>query len=101
MKDEQAYLDFAYLANAQVALVAPNSSSRSTTESLLAYSYLPDAQTGGREGMILSQRYPTVFNGIISGDPAMRTGLSNLPSANGCRSPFNQLSKRHKLASRL
>jgi feruloyl esterase len=28
--------------------------------------------------MILSQRYPTVFNGIVSGDPAMRTGLSNL-----------------------
>jgi feruloyl esterase len=28
--------------------------------------------------MILSQRYPAVFNGIVSGDPAMRTGLSNL-----------------------
>ena len=31
--------------------------------------------------MILSQRYPTVFNGIVSGDPAMRTGLSNLAIA--------------------
>lgn len=28
--------------------------------------------------MILSQRYPTVVDGIISGDPAMRTGLSTL-----------------------
>jgi feruloyl esterase len=28
--------------------------------------------------MIMSQRYPTYFDGIISGDPAIRTGYSNL-----------------------
>jgi hypothetical protein len=31
---------------------------------------LPLLVAGG-EGMILSQRYPTVFNGIVSGDPAI------------------------------
>ena len=46
-----------------------------------AYSYFVGCSTGGREGMILSQRFPTVFNGIVSGDPAMRTGLSNLAIA--------------------
>ena len=28
--------------------------------------------------MIMSQRYPEYFDGIISGDPAIRTGHSNL-----------------------
>src|SRR5208337_3899275 len=41
-------------------------------------------------GMILSQRYPTVFNGIVSGDPAMRTGLSNLAIAQWIPVAYNQ-----------
>jgi feruloyl esterase len=28
--------------------------------------------------MLMSQRYPTYFDGIVSGDPAMRTGYSNI-----------------------
>jgi feruloyl esterase len=28
--------------------------------------------------MIMSQRYPRYFDGIVSGDPAIRTGHSNL-----------------------
>lgn len=31
--------------------------------------------------MIMSQRYPSYFDGIISGAPAMRTGHSNLALA--------------------
>ena len=77
MKDEQAYLDFAYLANAQVAALAKQLIVQYYGKPA-AFSYFSGCSTGGREGMILSQRYPTVFNGIISGDPAMRTGLSNL-----------------------
>src|SRR5690606_106985 len=34
--------------------------------------------TGGREAMIMSQRYPRYFDGLVAGAPAMRTGLSNL-----------------------
>ena len=77
MKDQQAYLDFAYLANAQVAGLAKQIIAQYYGKPA-AYSYFAGCSTGGREGMVLSQRYPTVFNGIISGDPAMRTGLSNL-----------------------
>lgn len=77
MRDQQAYLDFAFLANAEVAGVAKQMIARYYLKPA-AYSYFVGCSTGGREGMILSQRYPTVFNGIVSGDPAMRTGLSNL-----------------------
>ena len=65
------------MANAQVATLAKQLIAEYYRKPA-AYSYFSGCSTGGREGMILSQRYPTVFNGIISGDPAMRTGLSNL-----------------------
>ena len=77
MRDQQAYLDFAFLANAEVAGVAKRMIAQYYAKPA-SYSYFVGCSTGGREGMILSQRYPTVFNGIVSGDPAMRTGLSNL-----------------------
>ena len=77
MRDQQAYLDFAFMANSEVAAVAKQIIAQYYAKSA-AYSYFVGCSTGGREGMILSQRYPTVFNGIVSGDPAMRTGLSNL-----------------------
>ena len=44
--------------------------------------------------MILSQRYPTVFDGIISGDPAMRTGLSNLAIGRWIPIAFNQIAPK-------
>jgi Tannase and feruloyl esterase len=80
MHDQQAYLDFAFLANAEVARVAKQIIAQYYAKPA-AYSFFVGCSTGGREGMILSQRYPTVFNGIVSGDPAMRTGLSNLAIA--------------------
>ncbi len=89
MRDQQAYLDFAFLANAEVAGVAKEIISRYYTKPA-AYSYFVGCSTGGREGMILSQRYPKVFNGIVSGDPAMRTGLSNLAIAQWFPVAYNQ-----------
>ncbi len=89
MRDQQAYLDFAFLANAEVAGVAKQILSNYYAKPA-AYSYFIGCSTGGREGMILSQRYPTVFNGIVSGDPAMRTGLSNLAIAQWIPVAYNQ-----------
>ncbi len=89
MRDQQAYLDFAFLANAQVAEVARQIVARYYTRPA-AYSYFVGCSTGGREGMILSQRYPTMFNGIVSGDPAMRTGLSNLAIGKWIPVAYNQ-----------
>jgi feruloyl esterase len=89
MRDQQAYLDFAFLANAEVAGIAKQIIAQYYAKPT-AYSYFVGCSTGGREGMILSQRYPAVFNGIVSGDPAMRTGLSNLAIAQWIPVAYNQ-----------
>ena len=88
-RDQQAYLDFAYMANAEVAEVVKQIIAHYYAKPA-AYSYFVGCSTGGREGMILSQRYPTVFNGIVSGDPAMRTGLSNLAIGKWIPVAYNQ-----------
>ncbi len=93
MRDQQAYLDFAYLANAEVAGIAKQLITRHYGKPA-AYSYFSGCSTGGREGMIFSQRYPTVFDGIISGDPAMRTGLSNLAIGKWVPVAFNQIAPK-------
>jgi Tannase and feruloyl esterase len=89
MRDQQAYLDFAYLANAEVAGVAKQIIAQYYAKPA-AYSYFVGCSTGGREGMVLSQRYPTVFNGIVSGDPAMRTGFSNIAIGSWIPIAYNQ-----------
>jgi feruloyl esterase len=89
MRDQQAYLDFAFEANAEVAAMAKGIIAHYYAKPA-SYSYFVGCSTGGREGMILSQRYPTVFNGIVSGDPAMRTGLSNLAIGKWIPVAYNQ-----------
>lgn len=89
MRDQQAYLDFAYQANAEVAGIAKQIIALYYAKPA-AYSYFVGCSTGGREGMILSQRFPTVFNGIVVGDPAMRTGLSNLAIGQWIPVAYNQ-----------
>jgi len=93
MRDQQAYLDFAYLANDEVAALAKQLIAQHYGKPA-AFSYFSGCSTGGREGMILSQRYPTVFNGIISGDPAMRTGFSNLTIGRWIPIAFNQIAPK-------
>ena len=34
--------------------------------------------TGGREAMLMTQRYPLLFDGVVSGAPAMRTSYSGI-----------------------
>jgi hypothetical protein len=36
------------------------------------YSYFEGCSMGGREAMMVSQRFPSYFNGVVSGDPAFR-----------------------------
>lgn len=92
-KDQQAYLDFAYQANAEVAALAKQIIAQYYGKPA-AYSYFAGCSTGGREGMILSQRFPTAFSGIIVGDPAMRTGLSNLAIGKWIPAAFNQIAPK-------
>lgn len=79
-EDQQAALDFYYVAVGQVTLVAKNLISAFYGRAS-ERSYFDGCSTGGREAMIVTQRYPTYFDGVISGDPAIRTGHSNLALA--------------------
>lgn len=76
-RDQEATLDFYYVAIGRVAQVAKEMIA-SYYSRAPQHSYFVGCSTGGREAMIMSQRYPQYFDGIVSGDPAIRTGHSNL-----------------------
>lgn len=75
--DQRAALDFAETSVRTVTLVT-----RDITTHFYGtaphHSYMAGCSTGGREGMLASQRYPELFDGIVVGAPAMRPGHSNL-----------------------
>lgn len=75
--DQQASLDFFYQAVGAVAQVGKRIVAHYYRRGA-AHSYFVGCSTGGREAMLMSQRYPTYFDGIVAGAPAMRTGFSNL-----------------------
>ncbi|MGA8013400.1 MAG: DUF6351 family protein [Candidatus Acidiferrales bacterium] len=76
MKDQLASLDFAYIAVGRVTVLSKEIIAQYYGQPAKR-SYYDGCSTGGREGMLMSQRYPTYFDGIVAGDPAMRTGYSN------------------------
>jgi feruloyl esterase len=80
MQDQQAALDFAYAAIGRVTQVAKAIVAQYYGQTA-RHSYFDGCSTGGREAMLVTQRYPTYFDGVIAGDPAMRTGYSNLADA--------------------
>ena len=75
--DQEAALNFLYAANGRVVPVA-----KALIDAFYGrpaeHSYFVGCSTGGREAMMMSQRYPTFFDGIVAGAPAMRTSYSNL-----------------------
>lgn len=75
--DQQASLDFLYQAVGEVAEVSKRIVAHYYRH-VPAHSYFVGCSTGGREAMLMSQRYPRDFDGIVAGSPAMRTGFSNL-----------------------
>ncbi|WP_126174225.1 DUF6351 family protein [Altericroceibacterium xinjiangense] len=77
LADQRAALDFAEAAVPTVAALGKRITQRYYGRPA-AHSYMTGCSTGGREGMLASQRYPELFDGIIVGAPAMRSGDSNL-----------------------
>jgi hypothetical protein len=75
--DQQASLDFAQFAVDRVAEIAKQIIAHYYGQPA-RHSYFAGCSTGGREGMLMTQRYPDEFDGVISGDPAMRTGFSRI-----------------------
>jgi hypothetical protein len=76
-QDQQASLDFAQVAVGRVAEIAKQIIIRFYGQPA-KFSYFVGCSTGGREGMLMTQRYPSYFDGVVSGDPAMRTGFSQI-----------------------
>jgi hypothetical protein len=77
MQDQQAALDFAYVAIGKVASLSKRIIAQYYGKEA-DHAYFTGCSTGGREAMLMTQRYPTYFDGIVAGAPAMRTGHSNL-----------------------
>ena len=77
MRDQQAVLDFEYVAVGRVAVLAKEIVARYYGRPA-DRSYFAGCSTGGREAMLMAQRYPAYFDGVIAGAPAMRTGYSGL-----------------------
>ena len=77
MQDQQANLDFAYAAIGRVAEVAKRIIAQHYGKPP-DKSYFAGCSTGGREAMMMTQRYPLQFDGVISGAPAMRTAYSGI-----------------------
>ena len=75
--DQQATLDFLYQSIGKVMAVARPLVAAHYAKAI-AHSYFVGCSTGGREAMISAQRYPSEFDGIVAGSPAMRTSYSNL-----------------------
>ena len=92
MKDQIASLDFAYVAVGRVTLLSKEIIAQYYGQPA-KHSYYDGCSTGGREGMLVSQRYPAFFDGVVVGDPAMRTGYSNIGLAY-TRSAFAKIAPR-------
>lgn len=68
--DPQARIDYGYNGPAEVARKAKLLIDRFYAKPL-KYSYFMGCSEGGREGLMLSQRYPDLFDGIVAGNPGM------------------------------
>lgn len=90
--DQRAALDFAETAVLTVTLLGKEITTAHYGQPI-AHSYMAGCSTGGRESMLASQRYPELFDGIVVGAPAMRTGFSNLGTAYA-KVQFNQAAPR-------
>jgi feruloyl esterase len=77
MAEQQASLDFAYQAVGRVAVLAKQILAQHYGRPV-ARAYFMGCSTGGREGMLMAQRHPTYFDGIVVGAPAMRTHFSGI-----------------------
>jgi pimeloyl-ACP methyl ester carboxylesterase len=76
-RDQQATLNFLYQAVAEVTVVAKAIIARHYGKPQ-QHAYFVGCSTGGREAMMMSQRFPNYFDGIVAVAPAARTSFSNL-----------------------
>ena len=78
--DQQARLDYAYNALGAVTAVAKQMIAAFYGRPA-EHSYFLGCSNGGRQGMMLSQRYPLEFDGIVAGDPGFRLSYAAIAEA--------------------
>jgi feruloyl esterase len=76
LKDQQATLHFLYQGIATVTPVVKQIVATHYGKPI-DHAYFVGCSTGGREAMMMSQRFPNYFDGIVAVAPAMRTSFSN------------------------
>ena len=74
--DPQKRVDFAYRA-VHLTAVAAKKLIRSFYDRSQTYAYFAGCSDGGREALVEAQRYPTDFNGILAGAPALNFQVQN------------------------
>src|SRR5690349_6285435 len=74
--DPQKRVDFAYRA-VHLTAIAAKRLIRAFYDRSEAYAYFSGCSDGGREALVEAQRYPTDFNGILAGAPAMNFQVQN------------------------
>jgi feruloyl esterase len=82
LQDQQATLDYSYAAIGRVAEAAKHIIAQYYGKAP-SRSYFAGCSEGGREAMLVAQRYATDFDGIVAGAPAMRPNISNIGNGNG------------------
>jgi pimeloyl-ACP methyl ester carboxylesterase len=92
--DPQARSDYGYNGPARV-VTAAKAISKKFYRKPAKYSYFVGCSEGGREGLMFSQRYPDVFDGIVSGNPGM-----DLPKAAVAEAWDSQASPRRRAPTR-
>jgi hypothetical protein len=76
-RDQEASLNFSYVAIGKVAVIAKALVEQYYGKPAHHY-YFDGCSTGGREAMMMTQRYPEYFDGVNSAAPAKRTGFSGI-----------------------
>lgn len=77
--DPQARIDWGYNALDKVTVLAKDLIGK-FYGAAPSYSYFIGSSGGGRQGMILAQRFPQHFDGIVSGAPILEQHLAQLGS---------------------
>ena len=90
--DQEAAMNFNFLGNMRVT-TATKPLVTEYYRKAISRAYFVGCSTGGREGMIMAQRFPMLFDGIVTGAPAIHTDMSNL-ALRWMNVHWNQAAKR-------
>lgn len=98
--DPQARTDHAYNAYDKTT-VAAKSLIQTRYGRKPDYAYFSGCSGGGRQGMVLSQRFPDYFDGITAGAPAMRVSSGATVAAMWNTMQFNNIAPRDANGQRI